>query len=456
MHLQEMSQTGSVNGALLAAAKRPFEQLSGSFSDAGIHNMLSEIYQQLSNGCICSVRRLEIEILQAGKVGYSARFSDGLANRTQCCLPAGRFFGQFVPETRVLCDRLYEDHDVGATQRGVYHELGVGLIESLIPEFDNPPPVVEPLDDIDAFFHELRFGAGSAAVTSTADLDLQMAGTQEFDFDAAAAQLPTPPQFSTPLAAMNGTESGSAAITFTGDFQMAGSQVYGFGSAQARFPTPPQLSTPPAAMNGSPSGFTSADDLQMAGLPAFGLNSVQAQLSTPPAATSGTQSGSAAVACTGNLRKTSSQMFVFGSAQAQPSTPPQFSTPPAATSGTPSGSAQTARPAGAHAQKWPVAPKALEQTSATKAVKAPPSCHICGYRPKGDPQWFKGSMAKHMKLQHSTEPPKIYKCPYPGCTSQYKNRPDNLRQHQLEKNHWVEGDEVAPRRPSKRRKPSNK
>ena len=79
-------------------------------------------------------------------------------------------------------------------------------------------------------------------------------------------------------------------------------------------------------------------------------------------------------------------------------------------------------------------------------------CDICGYRPKGDPQWFKGSMAKHKKLQHSTEPPKIYRCPFPGCTSQYKNRPDNLRQHQLEKNHWVEGEEGPPRRPSKRKK----
>ena len=86
-------------------------------------------------------------------------------------------------------------------------------------------------------------------------------------------------------------------------------------------------------------------------------------------------------------------------------------------------------------------------------VEADASCEICGYRPKGDPQWFKGSMAKHRKLQHSTAPPKIYKCPYPGCTSQYKNRPDNLRQHQIEKSHWVDGEETtASRRPSKRKK----
>ena len=84
-------------------------------------------------------------------------------------------------------------------------------------------------------------------------------------------------------------------------------------------------------------------------------------------------------------------------------------------------------------------------------VEANSCCEICGYRPKGAPQWFKGSMAKHKKLQHSTDPPKIYKCPFPGCNSQYRNRPDNLRQHQIEKDHFVSGDETV-RRPSKRKK----
>lgn len=82
-------------------------------------------------------------------------------------------------------------------------------------------------------------------------------------------------------------------------------------------------------------------------------------------------------------------------------------------------------------------------------------CEICGYRPKGDPRWFHGSMQKHKKLQHSTAPPKIYRCPYPDCNSAYKNRPDNLRQHQIEKNHFVEGEEGTIRRPSKRKKISS-
>lgn len=88
--------------------------------------------------------------------------------------------------------------------------------------------------------------------------------------------------------------------------------------------------------------------------------------------------------------------------------------------------------------------------SSGQKVQANERCEICGYRPKGDPQWFKGSMAKHKKMQHSTNPPVIYKCPFPGCNSEYKNRRDNLRQHQIEKDHFV-GDELT-HRPKKRRR----
>jgi hypothetical protein len=67
-------------------------------------------------------------------------------------------------------------------------------------------------------------------------------------------------------------------------------------------------------------------------------------------------------------------------------------------------------------------------------------------------------MAKHMKTMHSPDPPKIYKCPFPGCTSQFKNRADNLRQHQLVQGHFVDGegggagDGGARERPVKRKK----
>jgi hypothetical protein len=213
-----------------------------------------------------------------------------------------------------LCDRIYEQHDVGTARRDAYHGLGVALIESLIPEIDNSGTKAPeaPLDDIDAFFNDLSSEAGCTANEFT---DLQPAIQQPVDFDASRTHLPTPT---------------------------------------------------------------------------------------------------------------------------------------ATSSGTPS-STQTPSPAAEQPEQAAIEPSEQHQQPGRK-VEANSCCEICGYRPKGDPQWFKGSMAKHKKLQHSTEPPKIYKCPFPGCTSQYKNRPDNLRQHQIEKNHWVQGEESTPRRPSKRKK----
>lgn len=96
-----------------------------------------------------------------------------------------------------------------------------------------------------------------------------------------------------------------------------------------------------------------------------------------------------------------------------------------------------------------------QQPSQQPKTEADACCEICGYRPKGDPRWFHGSMAKHKKLQHSTDPPVIYRCQYPGCKSAYKNRPDNLRQHQIEKGHFVEGGKGESRRPHKRQRMSS-
>lgn len=103
----------------------------------------------------------------------------------------------------------------------------------------------------------------------------------------------------------------------------------------------------------------------------------------------------------------------------------------------------------------PTNPNNVEQNASnTTKVESDSCCDICGYRPEGDPRWFQGSMSKHKKLQHA-EAKKIYKCPYPGCKSQYTNRPDNLRQHQLKKGHFVQGEGVVQEdgsRPCKRKK----
>lgn len=89
-------------------------------------------------------------------------------------------------------------------------------------------------------------------------------------------------------------------------------------------------------------------------------------------------------------------------------------------------------------------------SSPSSSVASNSCCEICGYRPKGDPRWFSGSMAKHKRLQHASGPAKIYRCPYPGCKSEFSKRPDNLKKHQIDRGHFVDGE--AGRPPSKKRR----
>lgn len=57
-----------VSEALVATAKEVLIALSRQFDHAALRDRLREIYQRLCNQSICSVRRLEIELIQAGKV----------------------------------------------------------------------------------------------------------------------------------------------------------------------------------------------------------------------------------------------------------------------------------------------------------------------------------------------------------------------------------------------------
>lgn len=110
-----------------------------------------------------------------------------------------------------------------------------------------------------------------------------------------------------------------------------------------------------------------------------------------------------------------------------------------------------------HNQEQTIQPEQQQEQPADESqgalpVEAETGCDECGYKPKGDPKWFKSSLAKHRKKQHSELPPTWHKCNFPGCTSQFKNREDNLKQHKTEKGHWLDAEEDARRRPSKRKK----
>lgn len=69
-HLKEASPAGPVNEALISTAKGALVELSRQFNDADLKGGLEEVYHKLQTSPICSVRRIEIEILRAGKVRY--------------------------------------------------------------------------------------------------------------------------------------------------------------------------------------------------------------------------------------------------------------------------------------------------------------------------------------------------------------------------------------------------
>jgi hypothetical protein len=247
------------------------------------------------------------------------------ANCYKGSMNMSRYYDTYVLDVRKLCNTMYEHHGSGVTRRKAYHELGVLLIENILPELDSSNeqlPIPVEMDDL--------------------DLDQYMQGlTPDYELQAAT-YMDTDP--------MTDLFGDSMSIDFP---DPSGSRYQGshVSTSAATHPNQPNVS-----------------------------------LSIPPSDT-------------------------------QPKTEQQ----------------PTAQP-----QQQP------------EATLADSCCVLCGYRPKGAPQWFKGSMAKHMKTKHSSK--ETYKCPFPGCTSQYTNRKDNLRQHQIEKGHFIDGEQPTIRRPSKRKK----
>ncbi|KAH7626339.1 hypothetical protein B0T09DRAFT_272606 [Sordaria sp. MPI-SDFR-AT-0083] len=290
---------------------------------------LSEICSKANNGAIFSGRRLEIEVLHAGKE----------------CMPASRYYSNYVPKVWELCDEIYLKYFGSVNDRVVYHQLGISVIESMISEFDNTTghsttTTEEPQNELEGFLKE------------------------QTDIDKLS------------------TDS----------------------THHRKVSVPTMTLTPPETLYSS-------------------------HVASPAATTN---SGPQQTQNKKHQQKQKLQQQYQKASQPQSQIPSEQQTPSA-----------TPTPC----QKPDSDPQ------------SPPQCHLCDYRPNGHPRWYKGSMAKHMKVKHSDQPDRIYACTYPGCKSQYKNRPDNLRQHKIEKGHWVEGEEgfgygsgANERRPSKKRK----
>ncbi|KAI0132219.1 hypothetical protein BJ170DRAFT_612965 [Xylariales sp. AK1849] len=311
---------------------------------------LKAVNQRAAAGCIMTTRRLELELLQAGKD----------------CLASSELFDDFIPQVRGLCDPLYSKH--GLNPRIKYHTLGIALIESLIQALD-------------------------ANQSSTSSESITTESTTAFSMDI----LDGPDPLEEFLENLD--------KTFTGD----------------DFILPVNT---PIETAGEVTVEAVAEEASISATPATH------NVTIDPSSLSRNSSDAKTTAATATATATTTtEQETYSGSDLDPTSEIRHITT---------------------AEESPV-----EGSASGHKAAAHSCCDICGYRPKGDPQWFKGSMAKHKKLQHSTDPPKIYKCSYPGCTSAYKNRPDNLRQHQIEKGHFVDdvdGFDGKLRRPSKRKK----
>lgn len=320
------------------------------FRDAnGLVAELGQMKKRLSSGLLGSTRRFELAALQAGQVSIAnhvLRYEHlflRLTHGPQSCIVPVKYFDDYVPLVRSLCDPIYElDGQPGASRRQDYHLLGVALSEQLLSELVND--------------------------LGTAALDAGAVSEDDLDHDDIFASL-TPP--------------------LTDDFLDVDLDVDLDLDVGVNMDMDMDMDTQPLLDLGP--------DASLLHLPTLETPARESSIAPPKA---GIRSPSDSGASTNHASQTPSSS----------ESPPQHK------------------------------------------VEADACCELCGYRPKGDPRWFHGSMAKHRKLQHSTDPPRIYRCGYPGCNSAYKNRPDNLRQHQLEKDHFVEGQDGATRRSSKKRK----
>lgn len=75
-HLKDAAPAGPVNEALLSTVKSVLESLLAGFGHAqNLNGRLQGIHQRLRTGAICSVRRVELELLHAGRVSGHAGWS---------------------------------------------------------------------------------------------------------------------------------------------------------------------------------------------------------------------------------------------------------------------------------------------------------------------------------------------------------------------------------------------
>ncbi len=341
-------------------------------------------------------------------------------------------FDKFIPQVRGLCDPIYSEAVFNPRTR--YYSLGISLIESLVQTLIN---------------ESHQRGSGGVAATAAAGASTGSVPdlfdeflenlSQTFEDPSIEQDLPVPVEITGPHRNVAGGATNASADPTIDPLRLhhasSSSHDVPMGATATSHQPHPALSGGSYTIRPTPATSFEPPHTRLGG-----------------AATSSSQQGEAAAVTTTVVNENPTAAVSSSSAGGTPApimAPYPSSAAAVVTSGGP-----------------------FATTATSSKIEAEDCCEVCGYRPKGDPQWFKGSMAKHKKLQHSSNPPVMYHCPFPGCTSAYRNRPDNLRQHQIEKAHFVgdggggsgssgggpggsSGDEPAvasTRRPSKKRK----
>lgn len=394
-HMSEIRHEPSRVDAFSITANFITQVLCQTFQDIpSLFIGLTAIDHRVRGKQITTVRRLELEILQAGKVSGSPEVKlalQGAKTRSSTLIPGnilradleknvlenGALFDEFVPRVRDLCDPIYTEH--GFHPRAKYQTLAVSLVESMMKNLAEQNRIPTP--------------AGPNASSNLPDPMYEFLEPLGHTWD----DQPMDAVFLNPVS--SGVPHQSQMVGFTAPIQnmvnternlVGSNRMSPLGRVSVETSTPSELSHEALTTSAAASPALSR--------PA-GLETADASPAPPPIAI-------------------------------LPSTPGHEN----------------------HESDDQVMGEPSSVASSGQKVEANDCCEICGYRPKGDPQWFRGSMAKHKKMQHSTGPPVIYRCPFPGCTSAYRNRQDNLRQHQLEKNHFVDEGSAQGRRPMKRKK----
>ncbi len=157
------------------------EMLARDFRDAdGLLDRLRDINKRIKSGPAPSVRRLELQLLQAGK----------------CSTSPATFFDKFVARVRDLCDPLYAKHEPAESQRSAYYGHDITLMEHIITvlSWDSTNLPCEEEDPIMKLFASLTPGLADASRSQAATPVVKTSVPPHAAYATTSSPPPVPPR----------------------------------------------------------------------------------------------------------------------------------------------------------------------------------------------------------------------------------------------------------------------